>query len=89
MGGALAKDSQGQGRGSAGVKLSFAWLFDVLGLELLCLTAAPDNIRTAKVLDGMNFRRMGEVTSKRLDGTTRSSFVWEFSRSEWLEYYAE
>lgn len=83
MGGALAKANQSQGRGSAGVRLSFTWLFDVLGLELLCLTAAPDNFRTAKVLDGMDFRRMGEVISRRPDGSNRESLVWEVSRSEW------
>ena len=32
--------------------MGFDWLFDVLGLELICETAALDNIRTARLLDG-------------------------------------
>ena len=58
-------------------------MFDVLGLELICSTAALDNVRTARMLDGLGFTRMGEVESTRPDGSVRRSLVWEMSRAEW------
>ncbi|VAV87946.1 hypothetical protein MNBD_ALPHA04-217 [hydrothermal vent metagenome] len=87
LGGAVGKARQGKRRGIKGARLGFDWLFDVLGLDLICETAALDNVRTAKLLDGLGFRRMGEVTSQRDDGTTRPSLVWEVTRSEWDAYH--
>lgn len=87
LGGAVGKQRQGQRRGIEGALLGFNWLFDVLGLELICETAALDNIRTAKLLDHLGFNRKGEITSQRPDGTTRASLVWEVSRSEWDAYH--
>ena len=83
LGGGMRADRQGRGQGGAGAAASFAWMFDTLGLELICATAALDNIRTAKMLDHQGFRRMGEVTSTRPDGTTRASRVWEITAEEW------
>tara|TARA_R110002124_G_scaffold101499_1_gene249114 strand:- start:2710 stop:3336 length:627 start_codon:yes stop_codon:yes gene_type:complete len=83
LGGAIHPDRQGQRRGSSGARQSFAWMFDHLGLDLLCETAAPDNIRTIQMLDHLGFRRMGEIVSQRPDGTTRPSLVWEIGRAEW------
>ena len=85
LGGAIHPDRQGQRQGSTGAKQSFAWMFDHLGLDLICETAAPDNIRTAQLLDHLGFRRMGEIVSQRPDGTTRPSLVWEITRAEWEE----
>jgi hypothetical protein len=48
-----------------------------------------DNTRTAQLLDGLGFRRMGETTSYRNDGTSRSSLVWEVSKVEWNELYKD
>lgn len=56
---------------------------DVLGLDLICETAALDNHRTARLLDGIGFERMGETLSKRDDGTTRASLVWKISKEQW------
>jgi RimJ/RimL family protein N-acetyltransferase len=85
LGGAVHPDRQGKRRGIEGARLSFDWMFDVLGLELICETASLDNHRTAHLLDGLGFRRMGEIVSRRDDGTTRPSLVWEVSRAEWQQ----
>ena len=66
-----------------GAAESFGWMFEALGLGLICETAALDNVATQRLLDGLGFRRMGEVTSLRSDGTSRASLVWEMTRSEW------
>ncbi|MEP2990127.1 MAG: GNAT family N-acetyltransferase [Parasphingorhabdus sp.] len=87
LGGAVGKQRQGQRRGIEGARLGFDWLFDVLGLELICETAALDNIRTAKLLDHLGFNRKGEITSQRPDGTMRASLVWEVTRLEWDAYH--
>ena len=83
LGGALHPDRQGQRRGVEGARQSFGWMFESLGLDLICETASLDNHRTAHLLDGLGFRRMGEITSQRADGTTRPSLVWELTRAEW------
>tara|TARA_R110002110_G_scaffold106127_4_gene266318 strand:- start:65 stop:730 length:666 start_codon:yes stop_codon:yes gene_type:complete len=83
LGGAVHPDRQGKRRGVEGARLSFDWMFQFLGLDLICETASPDNHRTAHLLDGLGFRRMGEIISQRADGTTRPSLVWEVSRAEW------
>ncbi len=89
MGGALRADRQSQGQGAAGAIASFTWIFDTLGLELICETAALDNNRTARLLDAIGFQRMGEVTSHREDGTTRPSLVWEVSRQAWFAHHGQ
>jgi RimJ/RimL family protein N-acetyltransferase len=85
LGGAIHPDRQGQRRGVEGARQSFAWMFDHLGLDLICETASLDNHRTAHLLDGLGFQRLGEIESQRADGTTRPSLVWEISRAEWQE----
>ena len=82
LGGAVHPDRQGKRRGVEGARLSFDWMFESLGLDLICETASLDNHRTAHLLDGLGFRRMGEIVSHRDDGTTRPSLVWEISRTE-------
>jgi len=83
LGGALHPSLQSQGAGARGAAATFGWMFETLGLELICETAAPDNVRTARLLDALGFQRMSEVTSTRPDGTTRPSLVWEISRQAW------
>lgn len=83
LGGALHPSLHGQGTGGRGAAASFSWMFRELKLDLLCETAALDNVATQRLLDGLGFRRMGEVTSIRADGTTRASLVWEMTRDEW------
>ncbi len=83
LGGALHPSLHGQGAGGRGAAASFAWMFEALGLGLLCETAALTNVATQRLLDGLGFRRMGETMSTRPDGTTRASLVWEMTRAEW------
>ena len=75
--------SASPGTGGRGAAASFAWMFTALKLDLLCETAALTHIPTPRLLDGLGFRRMGEVTSVRPDGSTRASLVWEMTRAEW------
>ncbi|HZZ70039.1 MAG TPA: GNAT family protein [Phenylobacterium sp.] len=83
LAGARRADLQNSGQGARGVAQSIAWMFEVLGLRLIGLTAAVDNIRSAKAIDAAGFKRMGEVESVRPDGATRRSLYWELTRSDW------
>lgn len=83
LGGALHPSLHGRGAGGRGAAASFAWMFEALGLDLICETAALTNVPTQRMLDGLGFRRMGETLSTRPDGTTRASLVWEMTRAEW------
>lgn len=89
LGGAVHPDRQGKGRGIEGARHSFDWMFDQLGLDLICETASLDNHRTAHLLDGLGFRRMGEILSQRADGSTRPSLVWEVTRTQWQKHAAD
>ncbi|WP_337658487.1 GNAT family N-acetyltransferase [Sphingorhabdus sp. Alg231-15] len=89
LGGAVHPDRQGKRKGIEGAKLGFDWMFDVLGLDLICETAALDNHRTARLLDGLGFKRMGETLSQRDDGTTRASLVWEISKEQWSRKHGD
>jgi RimJ/RimL family protein N-acetyltransferase len=84
LAGARRADLQNSGAGRQGVAQSIAWMFEVLGVRLIGLTAALDNVRSAKAIDGAGFRRMGEVESVKPDGTTRRSLYWELAREEWV-----
>ena len=83
LAGTRRADLQNSGQGARGVAQSIAWMFEGLGLRLIGLTAALDNVRSAKAIDAAGFRRMGEVESVKPDGTTRRSLYWELSRAEW------
>ena len=48
LGGAIRPDKQGRGTGAAGAAAAFDWLFNTIGVDLICETAALDNIRTRK-----------------------------------------
>ncbi|WP_296595643.1 GNAT family protein [Phenylobacterium sp.] len=83
LAGAMRADLQGQGRGSSGMAHAFGWIFETLGVRLMCLTAALDNVRSQKGIDAAGFRRMGEREAVRPDGATRRSVYWEMTRDEW------
>lgn len=83
LGGALRRDQQGQRAGVRGAAQTFSWMFDTLHLERIVATAALDNVRTARLLDGLGFERKGEIISRRPDGGTRPSRVWEISHESW------
>jgi RimJ/RimL family protein N-acetyltransferase len=84
LAGARRADLQNMGGGRIGVARSIAWMFEELGVRLIGLTAALDNVRSAKAIDAAGFKRMGEVESVRPDGTTRRSIYWELSRDQWV-----
>ena len=84
LAGARRADLQNSGAGSRGVASGIAWMFEALHLRLIGLTAALDNVRSAKAIDGAGFKRMGEVESTRPDGTVRRSLYWELTRDEWV-----
>ena len=83
LSGALHPDWQGDGRGGAGAGDVFDWMFNTLGLDRICATAALDNRRTAKLLDRLNFTEVGHITSTRPDGSERASRVWQIEKDDW------
>ncbi|MFI4936563.1 MAG: GNAT family N-acetyltransferase [Caulobacterales bacterium] len=83
IGGAMRADRQSRGQGSATVGNSFNWMFESLGVRLIGLTAALDNVRSARMIDAAGFVRMGERDSTRPDGTVRRSLYWEMTREAW------
>lgn len=85
LGGALRPDQQGKRAGVSGAARTFTWMFETLRLDLIVATGALDNVRTARMLDGLGFARKGEITSHRPDGGTRASRVWEVTRAAWFE----
>jgi RimJ/RimL family protein N-acetyltransferase len=83
LAGAVRADRQNSGRGSAGMAHTFGWIFETLGVRMMCLTAALDNLRVQKGIDGAGFVRMGERDAVRPDGTIRRSVYWEMTRDDW------
>lgn len=83
LSGAVRADRQNSGRGGAGMAHSFGWIFQTLGVRMMCLTAALDNLRVQKGIDGAGFVRMGERDAVRPDGTIRRSIYWEMTREDW------
>jgi RimJ/RimL family protein N-acetyltransferase len=83
LAGALRAGFQGAGAGGAGAAHTIDWIFGALGVRLVCLTAATNNTRSIRLIDRMGFRRMGERTSARPDGSTRTSCYWEMTADEW------
>lgn len=89
FGGGMRPERQSKGQGRVGIFNSIDWVFDALGVNLLCFTAAPDNVRSVKLIDAMGMRRMGEVTSHGPGGITRQSLVWEMTAAEWQGFKAK
>jgi RimJ/RimL family protein N-acetyltransferase len=83
LAGAVRADLQNRGQGSVGMARTFAWIFETLGVRLMCLTAALDNVRSQKGIDAAGFVRMGERDAVRPDGTIRRSVYWEMTRDDW------
>jgi RimJ/RimL family protein N-acetyltransferase len=83
LAGATRADRQNRGQGTAGAARSFGWMFEVLGVRLIGLTAALDNVRSARVIEAAGFRPMGERDSRRPDGTVRRSRYWEMTLEDW------
>jgi RimJ/RimL family protein N-acetyltransferase len=80
--GATRADLQNAGAGKVGAARSFAWMFEVLKVRLLCVTAALDNGRSARVIEAAGFRPMGRRDCVRPDGGVRPSLYWEATRED-------
>jgi RimJ/RimL family protein N-acetyltransferase len=87
LGGAMRADLQNTGRGGEGMARSFGWIFATLGVRMMCLTAALDNIRVQKGIDRAGFIRMGERDAVRSDGSIRRSIYWEITAEQWASLY--
>ncbi|HZZ35005.1 MAG TPA: GNAT family N-acetyltransferase [Caulobacteraceae bacterium] len=83
LAGAIRADRQNAGQGGAGAWRTVHWMFETLGVRLICLTAAMDNIRSARLIEAMGFVRMGERTAVADDGVERQSLYWEMTREDW------
>lgn len=83
LAGAMRASRQGGGQGGQGARGAFGWMFESLGVRLIGLTAALDNVRSARLIDAAGFTRMGERESVRPDGTIRRSIYWEMTREAW------
>ncbi|MBX3484157.1 GNAT family protein [Phenylobacterium sp.] len=85
LAGAVRADMQNRGQGGAGMAHTFGWIFETLGVQLMCLTSALDNVRAQKGIDGAGFVRMGGRDAVRPDGTVRRSVYWEMTRDQWRQ----
>jgi len=83
LGGAIRSDQQNSGHGSATAAAVFNWLFDYVGVDLICETAALNNTRTARLLDRIGFSYMGKIQSRLSGGGERPSRYWELSKESW------
>ena len=83
LGGAIRATLQNSGAGGSGAAHTIGWIFTTLKVRLIGLTAALDNIRSAKLIDRIGFRCLGERESTRPDGTVRRSLYWEMTAEEW------
>lgn len=81
--GARRADLQNAGSGTSGAARNFDWMFETLGARLIGVTAARDNVRSARVIEAAGFTPMGERDSVRPDGTIRPSLYWEMTREAW------
>ncbi len=85
LAGAIAPDRQNEGQGGAGALHTFGWIFEALDVRLMCLTAAPDNVRSARLIEAAGFVPMGTREAVRPDGVKRNSLYWEMTRAQWTE----
>ncbi len=85
LGGAIRPDRQGEGAGTSGAARAFDWLFTVIGVDLICETAALDNIRTRKLLLHLGFRLIGEIGSELPGGGVRPSLYFEITGAQWRQ----
>ena len=81
----MRADRQSAGQGARGFGEMANWAFEIIGVRLMGLTAALDNVRSQRMIDGAGFQRMGERDSVRPDGTLRRSVYWELTREQWRE----
>lgn len=85
LAGAIGASRQNEGQGSSGAIHVFGWIFETLGVRMMCLTAAPDNVRSARLIEAAGFTPMGTREAVRPDGVKRNSLYWEITREQWTD----
>lgn len=88
LAGAHIAEAQNKGTGKTGAARSFGWMFEHLGVRLIGVTAALDNMRSARVIGAAGFVDKGERESRRPDGSARRSRYWELTRDQWRALHA-
>jgi RimJ/RimL family protein N-acetyltransferase len=83
LGGAIHPNRQSAGQGGKGAAMAFNWLFEMIGVDQICETAALDNIRTARLLERLGFVEKGVIESELPGGGTRQSRYWEMTKENW------
>ena len=83
LGGAIRRDRQNAGQGTSGAAAAFDWLFEFIGVDLICETAALDNVRTERLLERLGFTDMGEIESELPGGGLRPSRYRELHKADW------
>ncbi|MEM9617413.1 MAG: GNAT family protein [Pseudomonadota bacterium] len=89
FGGGISPDLQSASLGSRGAALLFDWLFREIGIRLIAMTNALDNVRTEKLLLHLGFQRLTDRTCIAADGTERPSMYWELKRENWRSPFHE
>ncbi len=82
MGGGMRASLQNKHRGSEGAGSIFMWLFKDMGIQLLAMTCAEDNVRTQKLLTKMGFTQGKSRDCTAPDGSTRPSLYFELLRPD-------
>lgn len=83
LGGGIRADLQSASLGGRGAAALFDWLFSGVGVRLLAMTNALDNVRTAKLLAALGFKRGADRACRTPDGGARLSMYWELLREDW------
>ncbi|GAB4518970.1 MAG: hypothetical protein Kow00133_04400 [Amphiplicatus sp.] len=83
FGGGIRADLQSASLGSRGAAALFSWLFETIGIRLIAMTNALDNIRTARLLAHLGFTRGPDRICITAEGAPRPSMYWELRRNDW------
>ncbi|MEO1136057.1 MAG: GNAT family protein [Pseudomonadota bacterium] len=85
FGGAIRADLQSGAMGTRGAARLFDWLFAEIGVQLIAMTNALDNVRTERLLHHLGFVRGTDRNCKTPEGDIRLSMYWELQRDRWHE----
>lgn len=85
FGGGIRADLQSGHMGTRGAARLFEWLFADIGVRLIVMTNALDNVRTERLLTHLGFVRGRDRTCETPEGARRRSMYWELHRDRWRE----
>lgn len=89
VGGGLRANQQSRSRGGSGAGQLFTWLFMDIGVKLLAMTCAEDNIRTQRLLERLGFTQGRPRLCTGPDGSTRPSLYWELTVEDAIKMQAQ